>query len=105
VFQAAAGLAARGPEMVAEACAMRARYPDRVIAIASLFTPALHRALDEGHVLAFSDPSRAVRAVAALAGFAASAPEVRQGETLVPITLPRGSMSEVDALAQLEAAG
>ena len=48
----------------------RAKYPDRVIAVCSLFTPELHKKLDDGHVLAFADPARAVRAIAALASYA-----------------------------------
>ena len=67
VFQSAAGLSARGPELVQQAVDMRAKYPDRVIAVSSLFTPELHQKLDEGQVLAFADPARAVRAIAALA--------------------------------------
>jgi acyl-CoA synthetase (NDP forming) len=105
-FQAAAGLSpANGPTLVQLACDMRAKYPDRVIAVTSLFTPELHKKLDAGRVLAFADPSRAVRAVAALARFAEN-----QGNNETPakgaaVTLPSGALSEVAAMALLSAAG
>jgi acyl-CoA synthetase (NDP forming) len=105
-FQAAAGLSpANGPTLVQLACDMRAKYPDRVIAVTSLFTPELHKKLDAGHVLAFADPSRAVRAVAALASFV-----VNKGGDEAPakgaaVTLPAGALSEVAAMAILSAAG
>ena len=105
-FQAAAGLSpAHGPTLVQLACDMRAKYPDRVIAVTSLFTPALHKKLDEGRVLAFADPSRAVRAIAALARFAEN-----QGKDETPVkgaavNLPAGALSEVAAMALLSATG
>ncbi len=105
-FQAAAGLSPlRGPEMAQQACDMRARFPDRVIAIVSLFTPELQRTLDDAKVLTFADPSEAVRAIAAIANLAAAPaatpPTVRRDS----ISLPRGPLNEVEAMACLEAAG
>jgi acyl-CoA synthetase (NDP forming) len=105
VFQSAAGLSPRGPELVRQAVEMRAKYADRVIAISSLFTPDLHQKLDDGKVLAFADPSRAVRAIAALAGFAASGAPAEKTAALQPVQLPGGTLSEAGALAALKAAG
>lgn len=103
-FQSAAGLSARGSEVADLAIAMRAKYPDRVIALSTLFTKELHARLDEGHVLTFADPSRAVHAISALAYFArAGAPTKR--ETLASVDLPKGPLSEADAMAQLGKAG
>jgi acyl-CoA synthetase (NDP forming) len=103
VFQSAAGLSARGPELVQQAIDMRAKHPDRVIAVSSLFTPELHQKLDDGRVLAFADPSRAVRAIAALASYASVAPA--KAAALPKVELPRGMLSEAGALARLKVAG
>jgi acyl-CoA synthetase (NDP forming) len=105
IFQSAAGLSPRGPEIVRQAVEMRAKYPDRVIALSSLFTPALHQQLDEGRVLAFADPSRAVRAIAALAGFAQSGGPAEKTADLPAISFPAATLSEAGALAALETAG
>jgi acyl-CoA synthetase (NDP forming) len=106
VFLSAGGLSAGGRASVQLASEMRARHPDRVIALSSLFPPELHRKLDEAGVLAFADPSRAVRAVAALAQIAADAPASDEnGPSGAKIDLPAGSCSEVEAMAYLEQAG
>lgn len=105
VFQSAAGLSQRGPEIVQQAVAMRAKYPDRVIALSSLFTPDLHRQLDEGKVLAFADPSRAVRAIAALARFAENAAHAETAAAFPAVQLADATLSEARALAALQAAG
>jgi acetate---CoA ligase (ADP-forming) len=105
VFQSAAGLSARGPELVQQAIDMRAKYPDRVFAVCSLFTPELHQKLDEGRVLAFADPARAVRAIAALASYAALASPPAKADALPKVDLPRDTLSEAGALARLKAAG
>lgn len=105
VFQSAAGLSARGLELVQQAVEMRAKYPDRVIAVTSLFTPELHQKLDEGQVLAFADPARAVRAIAALASYSALASPPAKAGALATTELPGGTLSEAGALASLHAAG
>jgi len=105
IFQSAAGLSQRGPELVQQAVEMRAKYPDRVIALSSLFTPELHRQLDDGKVLAFADPSRAVRAIAALAGLAASSVPAEKVAALPAVQLADATLSEAGALAALQAAG
>ncbi|MBV8776382.1 MAG: acetate--CoA ligase family protein, partial [Alphaproteobacteria bacterium] len=105
-FQAAAGLSpANGPTLVQLACDMRAKYPDRVIAMTSLFTPELHKKLDAGRVLAFADPSRAVRAIAALARFADNRGKDETPAKGTAVSLPGGALSEVAAMALLSAAG
>jgi acyl-CoA synthetase (NDP forming) len=105
VFQSAAGLSARGPELVQQAVDMRAKYPDRVFAVCSLFTPELHQKLDDGRVLAFADPARAVRTIAALASYASLASPPAKAGALPKVDLPRSTLSEAGALASLKAAG
>jgi acyl-CoA synthetase (NDP forming) len=105
VFVSAAGLSPiRGPEVVQLAADARAKFPDRIIVITSLFTPELHRKLDESQVLAFADPARAVRAIAALASFADSKAPAKAA-ALPSVELPRGTLSEAGALSRLKAAG
>jgi acyl-CoA synthetase (NDP forming) len=108
-FSSAAGLSAGGPALVRLAADMHASYPDRVIAISSLFSPELHRALDAAGVLTYVDPSRAVRAIAALAQFAtAQASRSSAAASAVApaaVALPSGPISEVAAFACLVAAG
>lgn len=106
VFQSAAGLSAlRGDELVQQAVEMRAQYPDRVFAVCSLFTPERHQKLDDGKVLAFADPARAVRAIAALASYATLGAPAAVTKGLPKVDLPRGTLSEAGALAALKAAG
>jgi acetate---CoA ligase (ADP-forming) len=105
IFQSAAGLSPRGPEIVKQAVEMRAKYADRVIALSSLFPPQLHQELDDGKVLAFADPSRAVRAIAALAKFAESGGPVEKAAAPKAVQLPDATLSEAGALAALKAAG
>ena len=106
VFQSAAGLSPlRGNEVVQQAVEMRAKYPDRIFAVVSLFTPERHKALDDGRVLAFADPARAIRAIAALASYATLGPPAAKADALPKVELPRGTLSEAGALANLKAAG
>jgi len=106
VFQSAAGLSPlRGDELVQQAVEMRAKYPDRIFAMVSLFTPERHKALDAGQVLTFADPARAVRAIAALASYTTLGDPAGKVAALPRVDLPRGTLSEAGALAALKAAG
>lgn len=69
-FLAAAGGGPMGEEIVRQIVAVRDRYPDRLFCAVSVFTTEVRRLLEENGCLAFEDPSRAVRALAALSGFA-----------------------------------
>jgi acyl-CoA synthetase (NDP forming) len=106
-FSSAAGLSPGGPGLIKLAAEMRARHPDRIIALSTLFPPELHRTLDEAGLIAFEDPSRAVRAIAALARFAeaAATPPVQPPRIEPMDALPRGALSEAAAMARLGAAG
>lgn len=106
VFLSAAGLSAGAPGSVQLAVDMRARFPDRIIAISSLFPPDLQRQMDEAGVLTFADPSRAVMAIAALAQIAdaTGAAEIAE-QPSAPVELPSGAVDEAAALAVLSAAG
>jgi acyl-CoA synthetase (NDP forming) len=103
VFLSASGLSAGGPAAVRLATDMRTRFPDRVIALCSLFTPELQQRLDAAGVLTFADPSRAVAAIAALAQFAGAGDTAEPIAAMAPITAPCG-LDEVSALELLAAA-
>jgi acyl-CoA synthetase (NDP forming) len=103
MFLSASGLSPGGAESVQLAAQMRARYPDRVIALSSLFTPDLQREMDTAGVLAFVDPSRAVKAIAALAQIA-TAPGAAADAAVEPFKLAAGALDEVAALDRLAAA-
>jgi acyl-CoA synthetase (NDP forming) len=51
----------------AELIALRQRHPGRMLVLVMLSTPEVNRALEQQGIAVFEDPSRAVRAVAALA--------------------------------------
>ncbi len=84
------------------------RYPDTIIAVSGASTPELDRAYEAEGCLAFRDPGRAVRAVAALSRFSEAfgrgtrpAPAVQPA----PIELADGTLSETASLDLLDKAG
>jgi len=84
-----------------------ARHPDKVVAI----TGASTRELDDAHAsngcLTFQDPGRAVRAIGALHRLreAFDRPRPAFSPEMARQTLPRGTLSEVESLDALAAAG
>jgi acetate---CoA ligase (ADP-forming) len=108
-FLAAAGGGPMGEEIVRQIVAVRDRYPDRLFCAVSVFKPEVRRLLEENGCLAFQDPTRAVRALAALAGFAsgfADAPRAPvNGAVAEPIRLQAKTHSEADSFALLAQAG
>src|SRR5262249_28144818 len=106
-FVSARGLAKTGaPELVEIARRLRTEQPRLLVAFCSLFRAELRQALEAEGCLTFDDPSRAMRALGALAFFAG----VQMRGSAVPVavsrvTVPPGAASEVEALAMLGAAG
>ncbi|MCT9810664.1 acetate--CoA ligase family protein [Acidovorax sp. Be4] len=86
---------------------LRAAYPDTVLAICTLLSPARRAEIEALGCLVFSDPSVGIRTIAALAGRGArpvSAP-VRTLALPEPVRLPPGTLSEPMGLALLSGAG
>ena len=107
VFLAASGLTEPGAEaMLKTARAMRAARPDLLVAFCSVFRPALREALEQVGCLTFEEPTRAVRALAALAYFGRSgghAPAIQPAST-APALRP-GTLNEYETLQILRSAG
>lgn len=107
-FLAAAGGGPMGEEIVRQIVAVRHRYPDRLFSAVSVFKPEVRRLLEDNGCLAFEDPSRAVRALAALAGFArgfaAKPGEDSPGAPVTPVSLAPETHSEADSFALLAGA-
>ncbi len=104
-FLAAAGGGPMGEEIVRQIVTVRHRYPDRLFSAVSVFKPEVRRLLEDNGCLAFEDPSRAVRALAALArfarGFAATPREDRTDDRIKPVSLAPETHSEADSFALL----
>ena len=85
---------------------LRRDYPETLLVIAGLCSPAFHKTMQQAGCLTFTEPTHALRAIAALDGFRraalrhAPAPEVGP-----PPALPSGTIGEVAALAILREAG
>jgi acyl-CoA synthetase (NDP forming) len=87
---------------------LRRRYPDTIIAVSGASTPELDRAYEAEGCLAFRDPGRAVRAVAALSRFSdAFGRRTRRAPaaTTARVQLADGTLSEVASLDLLDKAG
>jgi acyl-CoA synthetase (NDP forming) len=69
-FLVAAGLGSTGENIAAQIAAVRARFPDRVFCAVSVFSDKVRDLLESNGCLCFQDPTRAIRALAALAWFA-----------------------------------
>jgi acyl-CoA synthetase (NDP forming) len=108
-FLAAAGASPKfWPVVESLATHLRRDYPDRLLAISTLLDADKRRALEVMGVLAFSEPTEAVRSIAALAAFS----EAFRHPAEMPAppgpprqAVPPGNLSEPRALALLAAAG
>ncbi|MEY2952726.1 MAG: hypothetical protein RLZZ401_813 [Pseudomonadota bacterium] len=108
-FLAAGGAAPRfWPVIESLITHLRRDYPDRLLVLSTLLAPERRREIEAMGCLIFSEPSEAVRAIAALAGFA----EAFKRPVCVPdlagikySALPAGPQSEPRALALLASAG
>ena len=108
-FMVAAGTSdAYWPALRQMVASLREAYPDRVLALSTLLSPARRAELEAMRCLVFADPSEGIRTIAALCGpcdpadEALPEPAVLAGE---PITLPPGMQVEPEGLALLAAAG
>ncbi len=106
-FLSARGIAkGAGPQLIEAARNLRRAHPHLLLVLCSLFHAELRQALDGEGCLTFDDPSRALRAVAALSFLAAPS---RSPDTAIeigpPPALPQGAASEIEALEILAKAG
>ena len=108
-FMAAAGTSDKfWPVLQSLVTNLRRDYPRKVLAVSTLLKPERQRALEAMGCMFFSEPSEAVRTIAALADFGAAfaqpAPPPPQ-PALTTAPLPAGTQSEPQGLATLAAAG
>ncbi|MGY4167729.1 acetate--CoA ligase family protein [Bradyrhizobium sp. USDA 4529] len=101
-----AGGASLAPRLLESLRKIRAEFPDRLLVLCIIASPEVMRAYEEAGFLIFTDPSRAVRAIAAmgqvgeiLAAKSANRPE------LPHVSLPEESPDEHAAKALLTKAG
>ena len=108
-FMAAAGTSEKfWPVLESLVTNLRRDYPHKVLAVSTLLKPERQRALEAMGCLFFSEPSEAVRTIAALADFGAAFARPAPPPPQPPQTtaaLPEGTQSEPQGLATLAAAG
>lgn len=109
-FNAAQGLSTAGrTEMPRMFGAIRARHPDVLLAVCSVFVDELRRELERDGVLAFEDPSRMITTLGALAWLAEAhrkpAPFRLPPGVPPALELPAEPLDEPGALAMLRHAG
>jgi len=87
--------------------ALKAAWPERLFAVAGMLTPQVQQAFQAIGIPAVVEPTHAIRAIAAGAGFTAAfaRPEPWQRAAQVDVALPTGPVDELAALALLRAAG
>jgi len=110
-FFAAAGLSeAFWPTLRDLVQRLRAEYPDTLLAVCTLITPARRATLEALGCLVFEDPGVAVRCIGALASLpqrlpAPEATDATAASSSAPLHLPGGALSEAQSLALLAQAG
>ncbi len=108
-FLAAAGTSdAFWPVVESLVRTLRRDYPDKLLALSTLLTPARRQRLESMGCLVFAEPAEAVRTMAALAVFAENFQQLRvqpPARTVATRPLPLGVQSEPQALATLADAG
>ena len=86
--------------------AVQQRFPDRTVIVSTLASPEVRKLYEAAGITLFDEPTRAVRAVAALVAFgqrrAPAAPPLLPRGALPP---PRRAVNEVDAKGVLASAG
>ena len=102
-FLAAAGQGPMGEHIAEQIGRVRERYPDRVFCAVSVFKEPVRALLECNRCLAFEDPTRAIRALSALAWFARQRqkPAVPVASRGAGVTLRTGSYSEADSFQLL----
>lgn len=94
------------PALRAQLKEILARFPDRLFILSILAPPEVQRAYEEDGFLVFPDPSRAVRAVAAMGWFGEAFARTQSPPPLVPMPdLPEGPADETEAKRLLRAIG
>jgi acyl-CoA synthetase (NDP forming) len=106
-FQGSAGRSpVNGPRIEAVWQRMRREHPDTLVAIVGVTTPAGRHRYEADGCLVFDDPTRAIRAVAALTRLAEDLARPAAPVAAAPAPpLPPGPYTEAAALAVLRAAG
>lgn len=85
---------------------LRRDYPETLLVITGLCSPAFHTAMQQAGCLTFTEPTHALRAIAALDGFRrAGARHAPRPEIGPAPALPSGTIGEIEALAILRRAG
>jgi acyl-CoA synthetase (NDP forming) len=95
-------------DLLAALGALRRRYPDRLIVLSLVAPPEIVARYEDAGFLVFEDPGRAIKAVAALAGFGRSfARGPASPSPLAPneVVLPGDRLSEHESKTVLAAAG
>ena len=109
VFLAAAGLTSAMQEIQLKlARDLRRDFPGRLVMFSTLADPAQQRALERLGCLTFTDPSRAIRVLAAINFFREHGPDVGSAAACAAdgtITLRPGTYNEADALELLQSHG
>lgn len=107
-FLAAAGQGPAGDLFADQLIDIQKRHPGHIFCAVSIFNQQLREKLEQSGCIVFEDPTRALRALAALAWFAknrASAKETVVRELAEPVTLQDKTYSEAESFKQLAAAG
>jgi acyl-CoA synthetase (NDP forming) len=106
VFLAAAGTSdALWPHFKAFAQKLRADFPGTPLALCSLFSPERRTELEGLGCMVFTDPSAAVRAIAAISPREAISEADAPAPASAKTPLPHGPLNEASALAVLQQAG
>ncbi|MGE0808934.1 MAG: acetate--CoA ligase family protein, partial [Burkholderiaceae bacterium] len=107
-FQAVTGITPQHRSFITDTwSAVRRRHPDLPVAVVSVFDAENRRFLDDIGCMAFEEPTRAVRALSALAWFheAQRRPPSQVEPLARPPVLGTGAQSESQALRFIEQAG
>jgi acyl-CoA synthetase (NDP forming) len=98
-----------GPRFMEAITGLRARHPEKLLAVSARASPEFRVAMEAAGCLLFEEPTHAMRAIAALARFRESFDAAEAAAPATPLperqTLPRGPLDEVQALAILRQAG
>lgn len=106
IFLAAAGLTPAMCEMQRTlASELRRDFPGRLVVFSTLTDADQQRALQSLGCLAFADPGRAIRVLAAMDFFRVQQANIPAAAAVVPCALRPGARNEADALALLQAHG
>lgn len=102
-----AGAAELAPRLLRLLSPLRDEYPDRLLALCVIGPPGVVRAYEDAGFLVFQDPSRAVRAIAAMGrvGRMLATPPGPRPAISAPVDLPAAPPNEAEAKVLLARAG